>query len=688
MEPIAYLRAPIRRWPVVVSIALIALIVALLVPVGSSSAYPVNTWRTDAQIGLTPVYHENALGARLGLKQLEFYSRSPVVLATAAKADGVPVTHGLSADIVVAKVKEPGAAGSILDVAVLQPTKYGAANLTNAFVAALSGYAALEFTNAQKTAISDEQAYIANLEKTIASLTKSHAGSSSTSLSTTSTTRPIVVKKKKVVVVPTTTTTTKTHSLAASQGQAALTAESRSSGAPGNEGSGAPQVVLVATTGSTIPTITATTVATGTATTVPASTGGTGTGALTTTPTTALTLNNRTLVEENRVLANELGQAQANLQRMLAVGVPPTGIRVIQPASPKRAVKLNPNPPLLSNDLLRGFLGLLIGALLGVVATWLLDAFDRRIRTSKRAEEVFGLPVIVEIPAPPAESVSPVPVVDVVVDPYSPASEAYRKLHVAILTAPPVTWVRRGYGPQEDLELAPRRLPEPLLVGAAPVQAPAHPGGVSDPSAATTEQTRLPVPAGPGGLAVPRRSRFAIMVTSPTDEPTRSLVVVNLAAVFAEAGDRVLVATTGGMRTTIDGNGKFPPMWEGAYADLSTSDLVANARPSQIPGVSSIALGQLFPNPSRLALNAHALVETARDVVDVLLLEASLLSSQDAAALMPAADLVVVVCEAWCTTVEEGLKSQRLLAHHRPPVLGLAMTNMQSPHPSLAPFSV
>jgi Mrp family chromosome partitioning ATPase len=100
--------------------------------------------------------------------------------------------------------------------------------------------------------------------------------------------------------------------------------------------------------------------------------------------------------------------------------------------------------------------------------------------------------------------------------------------------------------------------------------------------------------------------------------------------------------------------------------------------------VSSLALGQLFPNPSRLALNAAALVEAAREVVDVILLEAPLLSTQDGTALLPAADLVVVVCEAWHTTVNDGMRSQRLLAQFRPPVLGLVMTNMEARHPSLS----
>jgi Mrp family chromosome partitioning ATPase len=147
--------------------------------------------------------------------------------------------------------------------------------------------------------------------------------------------------------------------------------------------------------------------------------------------------------------------------------------------------------------------------------------------------------------------------------------------------------------------------------------------------------------------------------------------------VFAEAGDRVLVATTGGMRTEFEGDGKGFRGWEGEMPDTDAAELVANARPSQIPGVSSLALGSVFSNPARLALKAGSLIEAARDVVDVLLIEAPLLSTQDGAALLPVADLVVVVCESWHTTVQDGLRTQRLLTQRRPPVLGLVMTNMQ-----------
>ena len=389
--------------------------------------------------------------------------------------------------------------------------------------------------------------------------------------------------------------------------------------------------------------------------------------------------------QQIKVLTSAIAHTQADLLKVQAQGPPKSGLRVVAKAMPGTAEKLNPPPSLLEHRSVRLLLGLLIGAILGILAAWLLDGFDRRLRTSRRAEEVFGLPVVVEVPGANAKTLSVIPVVDIVVDPYSDASEAYRKLHVAIMNAPPVTWVRRGSAFDEEPWTMPTYRPPAELPPAIPVPVPAAPAATAppdpglsgDPTAgAPTTEMRLPVAARAGTLVAPRRSRFSILVTSPTDEPTRSLVVVNLAAVFAEAGDRVLVATTGGMRTEVEGNGKGPKSWEAPDEDMDASELVANARPSQIPGVSSLALGQLFSNPSRFALQAPALVDAARDVVDVLLLEAPLLSTQDGGAMLPAVDLVVVVCESWRTTVADGVRTQRLLAQRRPPVLGLVMTAM------------
>jgi Mrp family chromosome partitioning ATPase len=707
LEPISYLGAPRRRWPVIVGFVLVGMIGALLYPVHTASAYPPNTWRSYAEVGLTPAYKANGLGAKLGLEQLEFFAHEPIVITAAANSVGVPVTKKLINDVETSKSKKGkksasgGTSGSVLYLAVLQQSKAKAVKLTNAFVSALDSYAQLQLTNEHNNSINSEERYITNLQNTIASLSQKTKTPKPT---TTTTTRPSTIhprtkppktrtKPKKAAKAkakaPKTTDPTSTTSTtaAASLGTTARDAQLTALAASDSRGSAelsAPRYVLVQDVSNVTTTIPGSSAVPGSGTTgtsipgatTPGSTSGSGSSS-----------TNAEVAAERRVLINELAHQTAALVKLKSQGAPQTGLRVITPAAASSAVRLNPNPSPLEHRSVRLLLGLLVGAILGVAATWLLDAFDRRLRTSKRAEEVFGLPVIAEIPGTQSDSVSAIPVVDVVVDPYSPASEAYRRLHVAILSAPTVTWVRRGYGLQEDFLEFPSRQPQELLVGApTPAAAPAGPAG-ADPITPTTGQMRLPVPTRPGGLAVSHRSRFSILVTSPTDEPTRSLVVVNLAAVFAEAGDRVLVATTGGMRTSFDANGKLPPTWEGPYSDLDASDLVANARPSQIPGVSSLALGQLFPNPSRLAMNTPALVEAARDVVDVLLLEAPLLTTQDGAALMPSADLVVVVCEAWRTTVNDGLRAQRFLTQHRPPTLGIVMTNMQAEHPSLSGVS-
>jgi capsular polysaccharide biosynthesis protein len=664
VEPIGFITAPLRRWPVIIPFVLVAIIVALLIPTGSSSAYPTSTWQASAEVGVAPQYPANKLGAKVGVTQLEFFARSPVVLATAAHQAGVPVTNKLKNSVVVSKAKH-GQKTSVLLVAVQQPTKHKAVELTNDFASALGGYAQSQLQNQHKNQLYIIGLQIQNLQSAIASLPPRVAPPTTTTL-------PKVKKTKPPKVTTTTSTTTTTApkkttkavssapSLAAHGAIATLTAVA----APTTQPTLLPYAGQSTTGGLTPSTMPGASTASG------ATTGSTPSGT-----TTNTSLPNSALRQERTVLANELGQALGTQQALKAQGVPPSGFKVVLPATGGAATQLSTSPSTLSSGWARFLLGLLIGLIIGVLATWLFDGFDRRIRTRRRAEEVFGLPVVVEIPAAESNNVSVIPVVDIVVDPYSKASEAYRQLHVAILTAPAVTWVKRG---EPDLLPAPPLLPpQPLTVGASSA---ASGSGMTEPITETQpaidSTALLPVAVMNQPTASSRqRSRFSILITSPDDEPTRSLVVVNLAAVFAEAGDRVLVATTSGMRTEFDGNGRGPQVWHGESGVTNPSELVANARPSQIPGVSSLALGQVFSSPSRLALNVGGLVEAARDIVDVLLMEAPLLSTQDGGAMLPAVDLVVVVCESWRTTVAEGIKTQRLLAQRRPPVLGVVLTN-------------
>ena len=712
MEPIDYLRAPIRRWPVLIPFAIVGAIVAVLIPVHTGATYPANMWKSNSTVGLAPSYPANELGAKVGIKQLQFYAHSPVVLDSAAKADGVTVSKQLKNDVVVGKASADGGGkrSGLLQLAVVQPTKAQAVSLTNAFVTALGAYVQVQLGVVYQHTVTKLQAQIVNLQNAINSLPKRP-------VTVVPTTVPARLKIIKIVpastapadptttaVSPTTTTPTTTPA------QIRGTGTTTSSTSPASNQTASHQALSNQATsreslrqGTAAPltlrlvdTVTSTTVL-GSTTSLPGVTT-THPGTVTTLPTQP-SLPGRAVAQERSVLASELGQALASEQYLLAQGIPASGYTVLALAHQGTATLVPGGAPLVAHRSIRGLIGLVLGALLGVVAAWLLDGLDKRLRTAARAEEAFGLPVIAEIPDEThsgTRSKSVLPVVDVVVDPYSPTSEAYRKLHVAIRSAPLVTWVKR-VGPASDGVAEPAlRVPAPAL---EPARASAGAPG-SDPVTTVVPvvpagEGRLwsddPVPEGTAPVAVtgsrngssPRR--FAILVTSPGDEATRSLVVVNLAAVFAEAGERVLVATTGGMRTGIEG-AKGPLLSEESLGDdPSAAALVANARPSQLRGVSSLALGQIFSSPSKLALKAGELVQAAHEVVDVLLLEAPLLTTQDAAALLPAIDVVVVVAESWHTTVAQARLSHRLVAQRRPPVLGVVLTNVL---PANAPLFV
>ena len=294
---------------------------------------------------------------------------------------------------------------------------------------------------------------------------------------------------------------------------------------------------------------------------------------------------------------------------------------------------------------MRGALGLGAGVVLGVGVVLLLEALDRRLKTAKRAADVFELPVVAEIPlmrvrptskakgTPPAT-----PGVVVVSDPTSPAAEAYRRLHMAVLLDAPV--------PVAEPE---RVYPN----GGSPVPGPS-PGTFANGSPSRPSSglwVAEPVLAPPVRMAVrpttrPPSKRQVIMVVSPGFEPTRSSVVANLAATYAEAGERALVIATQDLRQGNGFNGGYGPVPPTPDSPIGPADIEAHMVPSPIEGVCSLALGALLHGPGQLATHAEALIAATRQVADVVLVEAApLLVTHDAEALLPAVDLVVVVGE-------------------------------------------
>ncbi|HEY6473933.1 MAG TPA: hypothetical protein VIY26_13655 [Acidimicrobiales bacterium] len=246
--------------------------------------------------------------------------------------------------------------------------------------------------------------------------------------------------------------------------------------------------------------------------------------------------------------------------------------------------------------------------------------FGRKIKTRERAEEAFGLPVTAEIPAAAPRDADGSPEVEVASRPDSESAQAYRELAAQIEQA-----VQQDTGAH-----APSR----------------------------------------------RRSGYTVLVTSARDEPARSFVAVNLAAVFAETGHRVLVVTTRGLLTASAGNDAGPRPDAALVDPTMARDVVAHALPSRIAGVSSLALGTMFSSSEDVLRDFDAFVDAATEVVDLVVFEVPLLAHQLGRPLLSAVDLSVVVCEGGRTTTEDGFESQAALTEDVfLPILGLVLAH-------------
>lgn len=240
----------------------------------------------------------------------------------------------------------------------------------------------------------------------------------------------------------------------------------------------------------------------------------------------------------------------------------------------------------------------------------------RRIKSREHAETAFGLPVVAEIPAAPEGGSGPE--VEVASRPESASSDAYRQLAATISEV-----VQRNRSAGD----------------------------------------------------APTRSGTTVLVASARDEPARSFVAVNLAAVYADEGSRVIVATTRGL-PALGGESADPPPVAGSGDPTTSQSVIARARPSWIPGVSSLALGELFAANEDVLGRFDEFAGATSEAVDLLLLEAPMLSSPIGPGLLSRVDLVVVVCEYGRTMRDDAYATQGLLSQdfwH--PLLGVVLAN-------------
>ena len=332
-------------------------------------------------------------------------------------------------------------------------------------------------------------------------------------------------------------------------------------------------------------------------------------------------------------VAEQAQKATGSTKSALVTGTPYTGYQIQQYAEIATHIK-GTKAGLTSSRKVRLLAGLVIGAIIGAAIVLLRELLDKHLRSASRAESNFGFPVVAEIPLTAG-------MVDVVRQPDSPGAEAYRMLRMSVLFE----------------ALAPLLSPEDPLGPAANGA-----GGFAAAPLFAGEQA----PQGTGERAV-------VLVVSAGSEPSRPHVAANLAAIYAEAGQQVIVISTGDIGTSSSAV-------EAGSQPVDIEDVARQLEPSRLAHVSRLPLGSLIENSGQLVTRAPSLLEAARRLVDVVIVETPpLLAVHHAEALSHAVDVVLVVAECGATTFDEARRAGDRLRRIEAPVLGVVLTNVKVP---------
>jgi Mrp family chromosome partitioning ATPase len=272
----------------------------------------------------------------------------------------------------------------------------------------------------------------------------------------------------------------------------------------------------------------------------------------------------------------------------------------------------------VSNPAVRGGLGGVAGLVLGLAAVLIHVRFDPRLRTRSDVEEAFDLPVIAEIPRFDKGAASRLEV-HALTRTRSPVTEAYRVLRSALLFA------SSNPDPGEVLEPIGR-----------------HDAGVVD-----------------------QRDVRVIMVTSPGPSEGKTTTAANLSVVLAEAGYEVLV---------VNCDYRIPKLHRYFKRPLQPRRTLETGI-SGVTLVGDVSDVEQSRNPTAVVEAQRALIEKARGRFDVVVLDtAPLLATNDAAALLPVVDLVVIVAREGRTDRDAAHEAVDLLRRRGATVAGVVLT--------------
>lgn len=309
-----------------------------------------------------------------------------------------------------------------------------------------------------------------------------------------------------------------------------------------------------------------------------------------------------------------------------------TGYQVVFPGTPELARRINqPAVSSLASHKARLVIGVIGGLLLAVALILIREVLNKTVRRPHRAEVHFKFPVIADIP----ETYPPDPsVVDVVDRPTSPAAESYRKLRMSILF--------------ESMAA------DATLAGSDPFT---EMFGVSS---SQSEPYKVPEPG----------SRSVLMVASTVDEPSRPKVVANLAASYAEASEHVIVISSGDLEVGTT----FPA--ESVLSDpVTPADIESRLTPAGPDNVSMLSLRHFMRNSGQLVSRSKEVFDAARQVADVVIVEApAFLRFHHGEAMVHSVDAVIVVVESGVTVAPDAQDMGDVLRRLGAPVLGVVFT--------------
>ncbi|CAN5847068.1 hypothetical protein BH23ACT1_BH23ACT1_02420 [soil metagenome] len=173
-----------------------------------------------------------------------------------------------------------------------------------------------------------------------------------------------------------------------------------------------------------------------------------------------------------------------------------------------------------------------------------------------------------------------------------------------------------------------------------------------------------------------------VLVTSPGAKEGKSSASVNLAAALAEAGKSVVALDFDLRRPRLHEFFGEDPHRTGLTDVLALSGLGPTleevVRPTAVPEVRVALSGSAVTNPSELLPGARQLIAGARCLAQAILIDTPpVLVTSDAVQLIPAADVVVMVCRTGTTRTTEAARARQLLARLDAPVVGLVLLGVQ-----------